>query len=62
MKFTEHDVTAMLAQLVAVCKRFHKLILVRSLLAASHKLEQIFRVRVRKKAEAWKREDGHDKN
>ena len=43
MKFTEHDVTAMLVELYAVHQYAHEFILVREL-AASHKLEQMCRV------------------
>ena len=43
MKFTEHNVTAMLAELYAVHQYAHEFILVREL-AASHKLEQMCRV------------------
>ena len=59
--FTGGDVTAMLANLAAVCKRVHTLSLIREL-AASHELEQMLRVRVREKAAAWKREDGFNRN
>ena len=61
MKFITHDVTDMQAELAVVRERVHKLVLIREF-AASHKLEQILRVRVPKQAAAWKREDGFDRN
>ena len=57
MEFTEHNLTAMLAELAAV----RELILVTKL-ATSHKLEQIRRLRVHEKVTAWKRGDGFDRN
>ena len=46
---TERNVNAVLADLAAVRERVHELIRVREL-AASHKLEQMIRARIREKA------------
>ena len=60
IKFTEHDVTAMRAELAAVHERAHKLIRVREV-AACHKLEQMRRVQPLESHGAWTRKVGFDR-
>ena len=50
----------MLAELIQVRERVHEVIMIMEL-AASHNLEQILRVQVRKIVAAWKTEDGFDR-
>ena len=49
------------AELTAICERVHMLILVREI-AASHRLEQMYHLRLLEKVSVWRRNDGFDRN
>ena len=61
MNFTEHDVTAMHAELSATRERVHKPILVRGI-AASHRRDQMNYLRQQEKLAAWRRTNGLDRS